>query len=60
MAPERGWGRLCWWPLISKKNFLYLFYRIVGFDDHLTDSSVAVSCFLQSDWVLVVRLAYAN
>jgi hypothetical protein len=61
MAPGRGSGHLCWWPLIFKKNFFDLYFiGSVSFDDHLTDSSVAVSCSLQSALVLVVQLAYGN
>jgi hypothetical protein len=61
MAPGRGRGHLCWWPLIFKKNFRYVirltsyrytsnifvtifdlcFIGSVGFDDQLTDSSLA-------------------
>ncbi|MGD8664330.1 MAG: hypothetical protein PVH37_30660, partial [Desulfobacterales bacterium] len=36
------------------------FIGSVGFDDHLTDSSVAVSCSLHSALVLVVQPAYTN
>ena len=58
MAPGRGRCHLCWWPLIFKKNFFDLcFIGSVGFDDDLTDSSLAVSCSLQSNLVLVVRLS---
>ena len=42
-------------------NFFDLcFIGSVGFDDYLTDLSLAKSCSLQSDLVLVVRLAYIN
>jgi hypothetical protein len=48
-------------PLIFKKEFFDLcFIGSVGFDDHLTDLSLAVSCSPQSDLVLVVRLAYTS
>jgi len=61
MAPGRGRGHLCWWPPIFKKNFFDLcFIGSVGFDNHMTDSSLAVSCSLQSNLVLVVQLAYTN
>jgi len=61
MAPGRSRGHLCWWPLIFKKNFFDLYFiGSVGFEDHLTDSSLAVSCSLQSFLVLVVQLAYTN
>jgi len=36
------------------------FIGSVGFDDHSTDSSLAVSCLLQPDLVVVVLPAYAN
>jgi hypothetical protein len=43
------------------KEFFYLcFIGSVGFDDCLTDSSLPVSCSLQLNLVLVVRLAYTN
>jgi len=61
MALGRDPGHLCWWPLIFKKNFSDLcFYRSRSFDDHLTDSSLAVSCLLQAALLLVVQLAYTN
>jgi hypothetical protein len=61
MAPGRGPGHLCWWPLIFKKNFFDLcFIGSLSFYDHLTDSSLAVSCSLQSALLLVVQLAYTN
>jgi hypothetical protein len=61
MAPGRRPGHLCWWPLIFKKNFFDLcFSGSVSFDDHLTDSSLVVSCSLQSALVLVVQLAYTD
>jgi len=48
-------------PLSAKKNFFDLYFiGSVSFDDHLTDSSLAVSCLLQSALVLVVQLAYTN
>jgi len=43
-----------------KEFFDLCFIGSVGLDDYLTDSSLAVSCSLQSDLVLVVRLAYTN
>ena len=43
-----------------KEFFDLCFIGAVGFDDYFTDSSLAVSYFLQSDLVLVVRLAYTN
>jgi hypothetical protein len=61
MAPGRSRDHLCWWPLIFKKIFFDLcFIGSVGFDNDLTDSSLAVPCSLQSDLVLVVWLAYTN
>jgi len=42
MAPGRGLGHLCWWPLIFLKEFFDLcFIGSVGFDDHLVDLSFA-------------------
>jgi hypothetical protein len=43
-----------------KEFFDLCFIGSVDFDDDLTDSSLEVSCSLQSDLVLVVRLAYTN
>ena len=43
-----------------KRIFNLCFIGSVGFDDHLTDSSLAVSCLLQLDLVLVVQLTYTN
>ncbi len=61
IVPGKGRGHLCLWPLIFKKNFFNLcFIESVGFDDYLTDSSLAVSCSLQSKLVLDVRLAHTN
>jgi len=61
MAPGRGPGYLCWWSLIIKKNFFDLcFIGSLSSDDHLTDSSLAVSCSLQSALVLIVKPAYTN
>jgi hypothetical protein len=59
---DRSWkepGHLYQWPLIFNRIFLIsvLAYLSV-FDDHLTDSSSAVSCSLQSVLVLVVQLTY--
>jgi hypothetical protein len=45
------------WP---KEFFDLCFIGSVGFDDYLTDPSLAISCSLPSDFVLVVRLAYSN
>ena len=43
MAPVRGRGHLCWWPLIFKKNFLISVLSDLSVcDDDLTDSSWAV------------------
>jgi hypothetical protein len=51
MAPGRGPGHLCWWPLIFKKNFLIsLFIGSVGFDDHLSDSSLATILFASASY----------
>jgi len=48
-------------PHVGVKEFFDLcFIGSVGFDDRLTDSSLAVSCSLQSDLVLVVQLTYTN
>ena len=43
-----------------KEFFALCFIGSVGFDDHLTESSLAVSCSLQSALLLVVQLAYNN
>ena len=49
MAPGRGRGHLCWWPLIFKKNFLNLcFIGSVGFGDHLTDLLLATTLFVSA------------
>jgi hypothetical protein len=45
MAPGRGRGHLCRWPLIFKFFFNFCFIGSVGFDDHLTDSSLASILF---------------
>ena len=50
MAPGRGRGHLCWWPLIFKKFFNLCFIGPVGFDDHLTDSSLASFLFASSSF----------
>jgi hypothetical protein len=52
-------------PLLVAANFLKEFFNLcfigsVGLDDYLTDSSLAIYSSLQSDLVLVVRLAYTN
>jgi len=61
MDPRGSRDHLCWWPLIFKKEFFDLcFIGSVGFDDHLADSSLALSSSLQSDLVLSVRLADTN
>jgi hypothetical protein len=44
MAPGRGRGHLYWRPLIFK-FFNLCFIGSVGFDDHLTDSSLASILF---------------
>jgi len=43
-----------------KEFFDLCFIGSAGFHDHLTDSSLVVSCSLQSNLVLVVQLAYNN
>jgi len=45
MAPGRGQDHLCWWPLIFLIFFNLCFTGSVGFDDHLTDSSLASILF---------------
>jgi hypothetical protein len=54
MASGRGPGHLCWWPLIFKKNFFDLcFIGSLRIDDHLTDSSLAVSCLLNCKEIII-------
>jgi hypothetical protein len=50
MAPGRGRGHLCWWPLIFKIFFDLCFIGSVGFDDHLTDSSLASILFASASF----------
>ena len=53
-------GHLCWWSLIFKRIFYLCLIGSADLDDDLTDLSLLISCSLQSDLVLVVRLAYTN
>jgi hypothetical protein len=41
MAPGRGRGHLCWGALIFSFFLISVFIGSIGFDDHLTDSSLA-------------------
>ena len=50
MAPGRGRGHLRWWPLIFKFFFNLYFIGSVGFDDHLTDSSLASILFASASF----------
>jgi hypothetical protein len=45
MAPGRGRGHLCWWPLIFYFFFNPCFIGSIGFDDHFTESSLASILF---------------
>ena len=45
MAPGRGRGHLCWGTLIFKFFFNLCFIGSIGFDDHLTESSLASVLF---------------
>ena len=48
MAPGRGRGHLCRWPLILKFFFNLCFIGSVGFDDHLIDESLPSSLFISA------------
>ena len=50
MAPGRGRGHFCWWPLIFKFFFNLCFIGSVGFDDHLTDKSLASILFASASF----------
>jgi hypothetical protein len=50
MAPGRGQGHLCWWPLIFKIFFDLCFIGSVGFDDHLIDESLASILFASASF----------
>jgi hypothetical protein len=45
MAPGKDRSHLCWWPLILKISFTLYFIGSVGFDDHVTDSSLVSILF---------------
>jgi len=50
MAPGRGRGHLCWGTLIFKFFFNLCFIGSIGFDDHLTDSSLASVLFVSASF----------
>jgi hypothetical protein len=57
MAPGRGRGRLFWWPLIFKKNFLISFLSDMSvLMNYLTDSSMAIPYIIQS-FIRYIRIA---